>query len=293
MLRWLLLCPCLVLCEHCSETPETNALLQFAAQDSASSNQKSEDNEPPCPTGGKFMNGTSVTVAWCLREGTPDLKEPTFSMDQIMEKTKPDAESEYYKAFCDGIDDSVCKMAYAVLEDGYGLGVQSWTTLANNQGSDDMRWLWLYGSGHLPGTDQLCWGRHCWLRNPWGSVPRMRGLLQRWRKSKPLLQSSPAHLTPAYKHLHPQCEVVPRPVSENCESAQVHSESGTPVQHWFSLWWGQGQRSNQVTNIMQHLNIIQLYYFYLYSFPFSTYFWTCLNYFHEIFSREIVDWIEC
>ena len=143
MLRWLLLCPCLALCEHGSETPETNALLQFAAQDSASSNQKSEENEPPCPTGGKFLNGTSVTVAWCLQEGTPDLKEKTFSIDQIMEKTKPDAESEYYKAFCGDIEDSVCQMAYAVLENGYGLGVISWLTLANNPGSDD------YGSTDL------------------------------------------------------------------------------------------------------------------------------------------------
>eukprot|EP00438_Fugacium_kawagutii_P025418 Skav235454 [mRNA] locus=scaffold2206:385755:386534:- [translate_table: standard] len=135
-LHWLLQCTA-------SECPETSGLMQLSKPgrdgdpskaSNASKASKLYADKAPCPTGGVSLIGSDVVIAPCLAEGTPPLKTPTISFDEVMKNAKADAEP--YKAFCGDLEDSVCKMAYGVIDHGMNLATGRWGSLATNYGAN-------------------------------------------------------------------------------------------------------------------------------------------------------------
>eukprot|EP00435_Cladocopium_sp_Y103_P049344 s1834_g14.t2 len=134
MLRWLLLCFA-ALGENC---PENSGLMQLPGNKRtgglAHPHKSFTADKPPCPTGGAHLNVSAVVVAPCLAEGTLPLKAPIISFDDVIQNAKADADP--YKAFCGDLEDSVCKMAYGVIDHGMNLASGRWESVATNYGSN-------------------------------------------------------------------------------------------------------------------------------------------------------------
>ncbi len=120
------------------DCPEVGALMQVADFQPESQpeprKERTQDTEAPCQTGGMQLHDGAVVVAPCLIEGTPPLKAPILSFEQLMQEAKADADP--YKNFCGDLEDSVCKMAYEVIDHGLDLAVGRWKHIALNYGSN-------------------------------------------------------------------------------------------------------------------------------------------------------------
>ena len=121
------------------DCPDMGALMQVAADFQAESQpeprkERTQDAEPPCQTGGMQLHDGAVVVAQCLIEGTPPLKAPILGFEEVMQEAKADADP--YKNFCGDLEDSVCKMAYEVIDHGLDLAVGRWKHVALNHGSN-------------------------------------------------------------------------------------------------------------------------------------------------------------